>query len=553
MKVKIYARYSSDHQSDHSIEDQVRICKERAKKEGWTVTEILDDRAISGSSLFLRPGIQKLLSAIRNRECDIILTESIDRLSRSIEDAAHIYRRAKHRKIRIVTLADGEISEMHIGLKGTMGELYLKDLAQKTHRGLQGVALEGKSAGGKSYGYDSVLKHDARGDRIRGDRTINEVEAEIVRRIFREYVGGKSPKTIAVGLNKDGISSPRGGDWGQSTINGNRQRGTGILNNELYIGRQVWNRQQYSKNPDTGLRNSQLRPEKDLIVTAVPELRLIDQELWDRAKAIQGNLQFNCNVLWKARRPRGLFSNLIKCAKCGGGYSKISATLVGCSTARNKGTCDNRRAMRVDVLEEKVLGALRGRLMNEELCREFCKEYTTHMNRVRIEHNASLAGFKGEREKNEREINKLIDAITKGIDPLQVKDRINALSERQRQLTALVERTPDAPPLIHPGMAHRYHVWVKNLIETLNEPEHRDESASLIRKLVDKIVLTPNDANGLSIDLHGDLAGILQVSIGKLLPGAKKRAASEVPSEAAGLQQVTLVAGIGFEPMTFRL
>jgi site-specific DNA recombinase len=75
----------------------------------------------------------------------------------------------------------------------------------------------------------------------------------------------------------------------------------------------------------------------------------------------------------------------------------------------------------------------------------------------------------------------------------------------------------------------------------------------LIRKLVDKIVLTPNDANGLSIDLYGDLAGILKVSVGKILPGGKKRAASEGYSEAADLQQVKLVAGIGFEPMTFRL
>jgi site-specific DNA recombinase len=538
-------------QTDRSIDDQVRLCNARAKSEGWTVSVTLADRAISGASL-LRPDIQKLLTGIRNREFDVILTESVDRLSRSLEDCAHIYRRASHKKIRMVTIAEGEISEMHIGMKGTMGELYLKDLRQKTHRGLEGVAIQGKSAGGKSYGYDSVVKHDSRGERIRGDRTINAAEAAVVQRIFGEYGSGKSPKSIAIGLNKDGIASPRGGDWGQSTINGNRKRGTGILNNELYIGRQVWNRQQYSKHPDTGMRNSQLRPKEDVIVTEVRELRIIDQELWDKAKEIQKGLQFTCSTLWKARRPRGLFSHLIKCAKCGGGYSKISATLIGCSTARNKGTCDNRLAMRVDVLEEKVLGALRGRLMNEELCGEFCKEYTLHLNRVRMEHNASRAGFQVEFDKNKREIDKLIDAIASGVDALQVKDRINSLSARQIELGALVEVTKEAPPLIHPGMAHRYQVWVRNLIEALNEPEHREESATLIRKLVDKIVLTPNDANGLSIDLHGDLAGILQVSVGKLPPSGKRRAASDGYSEAAD-QQVTMVAGIGFEPMTFRL
>jgi site-specific DNA recombinase len=100
-------------------------------------------------------------------------------------------------------------------------------------------------------------------------------------------------------------------------------------------------------------------------------------------------------------------------------------------------------------------------------------------------------------------------------------------------------------------MAHRYQVWVKNLIDTLNEPEHRAESAALIRKLVDKIVLTPNDANELAIDLYGDLAGILQVSVGKLPPGKKRAATEDHP--AAAYSQVKLVAGIGFEPMTFRL
>ncbi len=520
-KVAIYARYSSDLQTDRSIDDQVRLCNARAKSEGWTVSTTLADRAMSGASI-LRPDIQKLLVGIRNREFDVILTESVDRLSRSLEDCAHIYKHASYKKIRIVTIAEGEISEMHIGMKGTMGELFLKDLRQRTHRGLEGVAIEGKSAGGKSYGYDSVVQYDAKGERIRGERTINPAEAEIVRRIFREYTAGKSPKSIAIALNNEGVPSPRGGDWGQSTINGNRQRGTGILNNELYIGRQVWNRQQYSKNPDTGLRNSQLRPENDLVIAEVPELRIVDQDLWDSVKAIQGNLKVHKSEFWKAKRPQGLFSHLIKCAKCGGGYSKISATLLGCSTARNKGTCDNRLSIKVDVLEEKVLGALRGRLMNEALCQEFCKEYTLHLNRVRIEHNASLAGYRNELDKNKRDVEKLIDAIARGVDPLQVKDRINSLSARQRELETLVAGTKEAPPLIHPGMAHRYQVWVKNLIEALNEPEHRGESALLIRKLVEKIVLTPNDANGLSIDLYGDLAGILQVSIGKMLPGDKR-------------------------------
>jgi hypothetical protein len=76
----------------------------------------------------------------------------------------------------------------------------------------------------------------------------------VVRRIFRDYVLGKSAKRIAAELNKDGISAPNGGDWGFSTINGNAKRGNGVLNNEMYIGRIVWNRQRFIKDPETGKR-----------------------------------------------------------------------------------------------------------------------------------------------------------------------------------------------------------------------------------------------------------------------------------------------------------
>lgn len=73
-----------------------------------------------------------------------------------------------------------------------------------------------------------------------------------MRRIFEEYGDGVSPKRIALTLNQAGIPGPRGGAWSSSTINGNRDRGTGILNNELYVGRLVWNRLRYSKDPDSG-------------------------------------------------------------------------------------------------------------------------------------------------------------------------------------------------------------------------------------------------------------------------------------------------------------
>ncbi|WP_244301619.1 recombinase family protein [Stappia sp. P2PMeth1] len=162
-----------------------------------------------------------------------------------------------------MTLAEGEISEPHVGLKGTMNALFLKDLAMKTHRGLRGRVEKGKAGGGLCYGYRVVKKLDGNGEPIRGDREIVPEEAEIIRRIFREFASGKSPKAIAVDLNKEGIPGPLGRAWGDTSIRGHRTRGTGIVNNELYAGVLVWNWLHSVKDPATGKRVSRPNPESE--------------------------------------------------------------------------------------------------------------------------------------------------------------------------------------------------------------------------------------------------------------------------------------------------
>ncbi len=356
MRAVIYARYSSDNQNEASIEDQVHQCRGRIDREAWTLVEIYSDAALSGATT-LRPGYQKMLEDARMGGFDIVVAEALDRLSRDQEDVAGLYKQLSFADVTLVTLAEGEINELHVGLKGTMNALYLKDLAHKTRRGLEGRVRQGRSAGGVCFGYDVVREIGADDEAVRGKRRINSEEAEIVRRIFDEYASGKSPRAIAVQLNVDGVPGPMGRAWGHSTINGNVARGTGILNNELYIGRLVWNRLRYIKDPKTGKRVSRLNPENEWIVHDVPELRIVDQDLWELVKARQRSVRATrgspapgARPFWDRRRPRYLFSGLMKCGACGGGYFKISANLFGCSTARNKGTCDNRLNIRADVL-----------------------------------------------------------------------------------------------------------------------------------------------------------------------------------------------------------
>jgi len=580
--VAIYARYSTDMQRDASIEDQIRICQERAEREGWTVYQCYTDHGQSGATL-LRPGIQMLLQDAQLGKFDIILSEALDRISRDQEDIAGAYKRMNFAGIRMVTLTEGDINELHIGLKGTMGALFLKDLADKTRRGLRGRVEAGKSGGGNAYGYDVVKKFDASGEAIRGDRTINEFESGVVKRIFNAYAKGQSPRSIAKELNAKGVKGPSGKGWGPSTIHGNRKRGTGILNNELYIGRLVWNRLRYIKDPDTGKRVSRLNPESEWIINDVPEQRIISDELWqsvkDRQKGQSASPFSKAGPsYWDRKRPKYLFSGLVKCGSCGGGMVNVNSERVGCANARNKGTCDNKRTMRRDELENMVLDGLKNNLMEPELFEVFCDAYTAKLNELRMMKNASLNAAKAELEQNDRDQEKLVDAICDGVPAHKVKDRMIALEARQKELEALIASTDEEPVLIHPNMANIYKDKVGKLTEALTDDNRRAEAVDIIRGLIDQIALTPIHKDGkdsLAVDLQGALAGMLQLATEskrpldesdlnestKLVAGGRfafrrppaDGSKADVKNDDKNTESTKLVAGVGFEPTTFRL
>jgi len=168
------------------------------------------------------------------------------------------------------------------------------------------------------------------------------------------------------------------------------------------------------RNPDTGKRVSRLNPETDWVVQDVPDLRIIDQEVWDAAKARQKTLALTLaepgeNALTERRRPKHLLAGLVKCGRCGGGYTMISKELLGCAAARNKGTCDNRLNIRRDAFEASVLSGLRSHLMEPQLFEEFCEEFTREVNRLRIEGRADQDACRNERDRIDRELAKFTD------------------------------------------------------------------------------------------------------------------------------------------------
>jgi len=468
MRAVVYARYSSDQQREASIDDQIRLARAHIEDRGWTFFQAYSDRATSAASA-LRPGYQRLLADARDRQFDVVVAEALDRLSRDQEDVAALYKRLSFAGIRIVTLAEGEISELHVGLKGTMNALFLKDLAQKTHRGLQGRVEAGRSGGGNSYGYDVVKRVAEDGEPVRGERQINPQQAAIVRRIFAEYAAGSSPKVIARALNREKVSGPRGTDWAASTIHGQRRRGNGILNYELYIGRIVWNRLRFIKDPETGRRVARLNPESARITCHVPELRIIDQGLWDRVKARQGAMVAKISGhgvrIEDRRRPRYLFSGLLKCGSCCGGFVKYSHDRLGCATARTKGTCDNLLTIKRPFVEACVLNGLRDHLMDPSVCEIFCEEYTRHLNELRMGRNAASQGYRSELDKVTRDLDRLVQAILDGVPGSRVKDRMAELEARKAELEALLAEAIEEPVLLHPNLAQLYRQQVARLVE----------------------------------------------------------------------------------------
>ena len=413
----------------------------------------------------------------------------------------------------IVTLAEGDITFLHIGLKDTMNAMYLSELADKTRRGLRGRVENGKAGGGPCYGY-RVVRRVENGAVTTGEREINANEAAIVRRIFRDYAAGASRKQIAKALNKEGIPGPQGALWSPSTIHGNPKRGIGILHNELYVGRLVWNRQRFLKDPDTGRRVARTNPQSEWITKDVPELRILDDELWqavrDRYTSIQrkwGHAErFN-----QFRRPKYLFSGLTKCGVCGAGFIVYSREHLGCFGARGRGTCDNRLTIPRQDVETRVLQALQDKLMRKDFFEEFCREFAKEKNRLRMEQRAGQTSAKRELARLEARRKKLVESIMDGVPGSEVKEELIAIAARRTELEQQLKVASEPPPLLHPSMADLYRTKVEELAAALQRDDTRIEASDTLRGLIDSIVLTPEKGQ-LRIELRGNLAAMLTVA-----------------------------------------
>ena len=513
MKVAIYARYSSDNQREASIADQLRLCREFATRQGWATVEEFTDAAMSGATV-LRPGFQALMREALNRRVDVVLAESLDRFSRDQEDTAGLFKRLTFAGVSIVTLAEGDITYLHIGFKGTMNALYLQDLAEKTRRGLRGRVEAGKSGGGRSYGYRAIRSGDPA---HRGELEAHPAEAAIVQRVFKAFVGGVGVKTIAKQLNREGVAGPFGGSWSPSTIHGNVKRGTGILNNELYVGRRVWNRQRFLKDPDSGKRVPRLNPPSAWITRDVPELRIIDDALWEATKARQAATRHTMRTgLVRTRRPKYLFSGLTRCAACGGGFTLSSRDDLRCFNHTTRGTCENSRTIKRHEVEARALRAMQEKFFEPGAFAEFCDAFTEEMNRLRREHRVKLSAAPREIAAINRRSKEILEFLLQGFRDEAWKEELRTIEQRRRELQAALTNAETEPalPALHPRMAEIFRQKATQLASALADETNADREATrqALRGFIDHIMIPPGD-------------GLLQVvgNLGEMLTAAGGR------------------------------
>ncbi len=410
LRCAAYVRISTNMQNPLSPDDRLRKCREFAERQGWDVldSQIFSDEALSGVGSD-RPGLTRMMAAASSkpRPFDVVLIDDSSRLSRNLGDAMRIFERLNFAGVRIVAVSQGidsnnEQADVLVTVHGLMDSLYVKELAKKTHRGMEGNLLRGFHTGGSCFGYDSVEVDG--GKRLR----VNEHAALIVRRIFGMSAGGASLKTIAKTLNANGVRSPRSRD-------GRVDAGwcpTGIremLHNERYIGRIVWNRSKFVKVPGTNRRVARARPESEWRTHCLPELRIMSDELWwqvqDRLRWLRENYKGNRGngLLSRSADSKYVFSGMLICGECGGRLAIITGSRKhdhprwGCPRNYSRGTCANSLRERNDRIEPRLLEGLQEAVLQPEAL-----EYA--LAKFECELEAGLTSVSGEIDSRRRRV-----------------------------------------------------------------------------------------------------------------------------------------------------
>jgi hypothetical protein len=221
----------------------------------------------------------------------------------------------------------------------------------------------------------------------------------------------------------------------------------------------------------------------------------------------------------------------------------------------------------------RILKALKQNVLTPELVAEFTRAYEKEVNRLTKEASGKAAEVEAKLAGVQRKIDGIMRAIEDGLYQPSMKARLAELEADKASLISSRDANTTVPKIsVHPNLAAVYRRKVEELETFLEETEHKDEAMELIRSLIEKIELTPKEEGGLDAILHGDLARILSLcSTGQqgveqqkalCAVGAGGLSASlgsgvarydEALGAVCSRGLLSVVAGTGFEPVTFRL
>ncbi len=539
MRYAIYARYSSDLQRPSSIADQIRKCEEFGRDQGWTKDGVYSDEAVSGVSTE-RPELQRMLAAAfsAHRPFDVILVDDTSRISRSLSDAVQLFEKLRFAGVRVIAVGQGidtwsEQADVLLTVHGLVDSLYVKELAKKTHRGLEGAFLRGLHAGGRCFGYRNVPVEG--GVRLE----IDEREAAVVRRIFAMSAHGMSLKTIAATLNAEKVPPPRPratslhATWAPTAI---RE----MLRRDLYSGRVIWNRSRFIKVPGTNKRVARPRPRSEWRMSDRPDLRIISDELWTAVQARKTRMQElyggRQGLFNRSASSGNLLTGFLKCGCCGANMVIVTGrrrrhAMYGCPQHFYRGACANSLRIRQSQLEDQLFRELQQAVLRPEVIDYVFDQFTDQLKLAQADSSKHRDRAQARKKEVGEQLDRLALAIAEGGHSAVLLDAIAQREQELSELERVLDPTKDSlsqdPEHLRVFATHR----LSALPELLSQNVARAR-AELSRHAT-QVTMTPA---GSEKQRHYTCQGSWDL-LGTL----------------CGAGDVRMVAGGGFEPPTFGL
>ena len=432
MNIAAYCRVSTDKADQlNSLEAQKDFFSEYTKRTGDTLVRLYADEGISGTKIKNRKEFLHMMADAEHGLFDLVVVKDISRFARNTVDLLQNVRKLKSLGIETQFLTANMTSmgnsEFVLTIFGALAQEESANTSKRVKFGKKINAEKGRVPN-IVYGYDKTI-----GDYF--NLTVNQEEAQIIRQIYQWYTkDGHGASKIANMLNEKGVKTKRNCNWSQNAT-------CRILTNELYTGK-VINGKQEVADFLTGQRKE--KDESEWLVTLRPELRIIEDEVFDKAQDILKGRHDSFKITHERQSNKYLFSTLIKCKECGWSFRRTvrqyKNTYVRwvCSGHNGKGADSCPNAVTVD--EEELIQALQDyfqEILSKKkkvinyVIKEFQRVYKAKDENIEYEKqlNAELNKLRKSREKymdmytddliSREELNEKIGGMRKEIERLE--------------------------------------------------------------------------------------------------------------------------------------